>query len=304
MSGSGKVLYSSSITSMNSIYNTYSSEFFDSIKNNNKSALLKIIRNPDYKFWNFVEEGNNNGLHVSAMRELTHLVKLMFKEIEEKYPKEAKSILSNWINQANDKGDLPVHYFSYKGNMEVIKLFEGYNMQVNVRNKQGNTIMHNSAQGNQPAVFIYFHHKYNLKCYETNNDGCTPLHWACYTGSELALMYILKYIDDVNVQDNDGLTPLHLAVMSERTGIIKKLLHKGARRDLKDKKGRTPKQLAEEKGKNLISDMLEEQITCSLLIIKNPLKRIEKSRFNIWVYLLLNFYCLLMFIGFVLPGKV
>lgn len=40
----------------------------------------------------------------------------------------------------------------------------------------------------------------------------TPLHWAAFSGSELALSYILAWESDVNAKDSKGLTPLHLAV--------------------------------------------------------------------------------------------
>ena len=41
---------------------------------------------------------------------------------------------------------------------------------------------------------------------------CTPLHWACFTGSETALNYILSFKPDIEAQDIRGSTPLHVAV--------------------------------------------------------------------------------------------
>lgn len=42
----------------------------------------------------------------------------------------------------------------------------------------------------------------------------TPLHWAAFAGSELALTYILALGGNPNAQDCKGLTPIFLAVRS------------------------------------------------------------------------------------------
>jgi len=42
----------------------------------------------------------------------------------------------------------------------------------------------------------------------------TPLHWACYSKSEIALCYLLAWISDLEDRDIEGYTPLHLAVKS------------------------------------------------------------------------------------------
>jgi len=49
-----------------------------------------------------------------------------------------------------------------------------------------------------------------------DNRGSTPLHWACFQNSEIALIYLLGWLKQstLNMQDIDGYTPLHLAVKS------------------------------------------------------------------------------------------
>jgi len=47
-----------------------------------------------------------------------------------------------------------------------------------------------------------------------DNRLSTPLHWACYSKSEVALNYLLPMNPDLNAQDQKGYTPLHLAVKS------------------------------------------------------------------------------------------
>jgi len=47
-----------------------------------------------------------------------------------------------------------------------------------------------------------------------DNRLSTPLHWACYSRSEVALCYLLAWIKDLEDKDIEGFTPLHLAVKS------------------------------------------------------------------------------------------
>ena len=67
-----------------------------------------------------------------------------------------------------------------------------------------------------------------------DNRGSTPLHWACYSRSEIALNYLLSMNPDLELHDDQGNTPLHLSVKSveilKSTRPVKALLLKGANR--------------------------------------------------------------------------
>lgn len=85
-----------------------------------------------------------------------------------------------------------------------------------------------------------------------DNKLSTPLHWSIYTGSDMAFNYILSMKPNLNPQDIQGYTPIHIAVVSaeklESTRYVKSLLIKGASRETKDGKGRTPIELLEING--------------------------------------------------------
>jgi|LauGreDrversion4_2_1035121.scaffolds.fasta_scaffold181895_3 ankyrin repeat protein len=57
----------------------------------------------------------------------------------------------------------------------------------------------------------------------------------------MALNYLLAWQPDVNIQDNNGLTPLHLAIKSAdtmtSTRVVRSLLLRGAKTDIRDKHG-------------------------------------------------------------------
>ena len=75
--------------------------------------------------------------------------------------------------------------------------------------------MHIAAQGDQP-VSLYFFKIKGMNLCSKDKRGSTPLHWACYQGSEVALIYLLGWLKQYQLtyKDEEGLTALHLAVKS------------------------------------------------------------------------------------------
>jgi ankyrin repeat protein len=103
-------------------------------------------------------------------------------------------------------------------------------------------MLHVAAQGDS-AASIYFFGLIKMDINARDSRNCTPLHWACYSHAESALVYILAQNPDVDAQDDDGYTPLHLAVqkvdMLDSCRSVRALLIKGANKDLKDNAGKT-----------------------------------------------------------------
>ena len=113
-----------------------------------------------------------------------------------------------------------------------------------IRNKFGSTAMHIAAQQDQP-LSIYYLWKHGKMAIDVRDDKeSTPLHWACFTRSEMALTYILSFKPNIQSQDCRGFTPLHIAVTCveklESTRNVKSLLLRGASRDATDNQGLKP----------------------------------------------------------------
>lgn len=138
-------------------------------------------------------------------------------------------------------------------------------------------------------ISLYFFHKIKkigMNCRDAR--GSTPLHWACFSSSELALIYILAWIEpsDLKLQDIDGYTALHLAVKSteelESCRPIRALLFRGAPKDIEDKAGNTPLDLTQRIESLTLRDELVGYLTAKggmldCCMLKTPLKKVEKS---------------------------
>ena len=144
----------------------------------------------------------------------TLIVTIMFDEMKKRLGIEANNELKRWINCQSEQGYTALHYAAYRGNIELINILISNGAQIDIMNKRGLNVMHMSSQGNQPTSLVYFKEKYQLDIHSIDGMGSTPLHWACYTGSENSVLFLLTWSNKVNVQDREGLTPLHLAVMS------------------------------------------------------------------------------------------
>jgi ankyrin repeat protein len=153
-----------------------------------------------------------------------------------------------------------------------------------------------------------------MSLYTQDNRGSTPLHWACYSKSEVALCYLLSWVTELDSKDIEGYTPLHLAVKSVETlksvRPVRSLLIRGASRNVKDKNGRTPADLikscmSEPEGGLAyeLRSMLQEPRDCSCLMIKTPLKLMRKSpRMTIMFSIIISLSYLIMLV-FIFPCK-
>ncbi len=84
----------------------------------------------------------------------------------------------------------------------------------NLKSPKGLNVLHLAAQGDKPESLIFFKEKYNMDITEKDLNGSTPIHWACFTGSENCLNFLLTWTNNINIKENCGYTPLHLAVLS------------------------------------------------------------------------------------------
>ena len=92
-------------------------------------------------------------------------------------------------------------------------------------------------------------------------DGATPLHFACRSGNLIAVEVLLSRISavDLNKVDKRHVTPLHLACTNSNPAIAKALLEKDAEVDMMDIDQRTPLHYAAQHNQDSIIVLLMER---------------------------------------------
>ena len=121
----------------------------------------------------------------------------------------------------------------------VLFLLKQEGVNVNVKNKDGNTLLHLACLKGErkDMVELLINLKdeagnYVVDVNEKNKDGNTPLHLACMDGKCKDIVELLinlkdeagNYVVDVNEKNKDGNTPLHLACMDGKCKDIVELL--------------------------------------------------------------------------------
>ena len=82
--------------------------------------------------------------------------------------------------------------------MDAIHCLVKRGANINAENFFGLNMLHVAAQGDQANSLYYFYiNGVNLN--QQDKRGSTPLHWACYSNSEIALSYLLAWSPKMNI---------------------------------------------------------------------------------------------------------
>ena len=178
-------------------------ELFEYIINqqeNNINNFLSKKKYPIYEFRN--RDGKNSTvLHISVYKKNYNIVKILIDYIKENYPDK----LIQFINTKNEKGIYPIHYASFGGNIDIIKLLIENGADITKKTEKNLTIIHYCAQGNMPNSLIFFYLKFKKEndnllmkkekyklIFDEDGAGSTILHWAVYSLAEDFLLYLIN----------------------------------------------------------------------------------------------------------------
>ena len=208
------------------------------------------------ELWHIYNDDGITLLHQAAVKDQPVIFRWLLKQAKDRIRQvDAYSIdtdiIKRWVNKKTNKEQFTaIHFASFNGNIEICQMLIEERADKNVRNAHGLNCLHVSAQGDQPGSLYFFHKIMHLNITDKDNRGSTPLHWAIFSMSELAMVYILAWlkIEELAQKDDEGFTAMHLAIkITERlesTRPVRSLIYNGAPSDIPDNEGNLPIDLA------------------------------------------------------------
>ena len=227
--------------------NLKTEDFFEYIQQKNVDKIKEYFSNPEYKVWQLKDENGYTILHKSVFNDDIETTTLIINEVKKRVGMNSKDSLSKFINEKTNEGLTALHYAAYKGNIPLLQLLIKNGASVDAVTNLGKNVIHMAAEGNQPSMMIYLISKEHQSSQSVDENGSTPLHWACYAGAEEAVNFLLNLGANIDAQDKEKLTPLHLAVIGGREKIVLKLLQKNANKNLLNVRKELPIDLAKKK---------------------------------------------------------
>ncbi|XP_046580746.1 serine/threonine-protein phosphatase 6 regulatory ankyrin repeat subunit A-like [Haliotis rubra] len=146
------------------------------------------------------------------------------------------------VDTRDEDGRTALYPAVQRGDAEVVEFLVERGLSIRDRDKDGNTYLHAVFQMSIHDEMLTFLFKANLApdLYNTR-DGRTPLHLAIDSRlryfSEDHLVTLIDRTSNINHKDSEGRTPLHMAAYRDASWVVKRLLGKGADKEIKDSKG-------------------------------------------------------------------
>ncbi len=178
-------------------------------------------------------------------------------------------IMRRWREALDRKGRVAFEAFrddpiraAYRGDVAAVKRFLDDGLPVNAGNEVGYTALMGAARGASLEVIRLILSR-GGRAALADKRGYTALHWAVAQPPAVStsqLDCVRTLIDagaDANARNEDGITPLMNAAWFGCRDSVKELLRHGADSSVHDAKGRTARDLANERGHKDIEEILK-----------------------------------------------
>eukprot|EP01116_Phalansterium_solitarium_P013169 TRINITY_DN3025_c0_g1_i2.p1 TRINITY_DN3025_c0_g1~~TRINITY_DN3025_c0_g1_i2.p1 ORF type:complete len:369 (-),score=127.94 TRINITY_DN3025_c0_g1_i2:203-1309(-) len=153
--------------------------------------------------------------------------------------------------QAVQGGVTLLHWACDSGALDCVQVLIEKNVyeDLNDRDASGATPLHwAAAEGRNECVTLLLDRQALVD--PVDNAGETPLHWAALNNRKSTVDLLIRHGARVNVQATNGATPLHAAAVNSCVECIALLLNCQADPSLRDKSGKTARDVAASKPKN------------------------------------------------------
>ena len=274
--------------------------------------LTTYILDKENKIWDLKRGENFTILHNACAIDKLNMVEIIVEQtkkrlkltkdysLSEKEKSENEEIFKNFINAKTQvDNQTALHYASFRGNIKIIKLLIANHAEINALSSNGYNMIHKAAQGNKPSAIVYFYKKYNMDLESTDENQMTALHLAAANGMDNSVIFLLSLGINPNLKDKYGYTALHYAVKKNQKRIIKKLLQKGADRNIQEHKNKkTPVMMA--KNNPEILEIFRKKGVCEKLFFKPDIsQKTLCSNKNMFFFIGLHFL-IIAFVFFIL----
>ncbi|KAK0124782.1 hypothetical protein ONS96_008663 [Cadophora gregata f. sp. sojae] len=162
------------------------------------------------------------------------------------------------VNTADQRDWTPLHWASWRGQLEVVKLLLENNADIQVTDKNGDTPLHEASSAGRVEVIKLLLEKM-ADVQAVNNYRRTPLHEASSAGSIDVVKLLLEKGADIQAVNKFGNTPLHNAILEGKLEVVKLLLEKKADIQAVNKGGKTPLDYASEYNRFEVVELLEKE---------------------------------------------
>ena len=236
--------------------NLNSDEFFEAINKGDIEKVKTFFYDPNFKIWQLKDENNYTALHFSVLNNNYELTEVLIEQLKKGLGMSSTQKLENFVNEKNKDGITALHFAVRNGNIKLLKLLKQLGANLEAVTNTGKNIMHIASGSNQPSMLLYLFLYEAQDISSVDENGSTPLHWACYYSAEESVNYLLDLKVDINAQDKEKFTPLHLAVNNNAINIVKLLLQKGADKKILNNYNELPIDIARKKNYVKIYDIL------------------------------------------------
>lgn len=184
--------------------------------------------------------------------------------------------------QNNKEGHTPIIWATINGHLRVVHfLVEHAGASITLADNRGHNCLHHAAQNNQVISSHYLISKCGLDVDCRDSLMHTPLMWAAYQNHEESTRYFLGAGADVNATDSSQSSSLHWCALKGNLRCLNAILAAGGDPSLVDSGGETPLNMALRKGFPNIARVLtqHQQAKKTVLIDGSKLSIENKQRF-------------------------